>query len=482
MFSGTHSLVVALIAFYPVLHAFDCDAPPPHAVCGDGVVESTEQCDDGNAVNADRCSNECKAQEVEAVVTGLVHTCALLSGGAVKCWGGGPLLGLGTTDNRGDEPGEMGAALPTVDLGAGNRSAALATAGTATCSLLTDRTLRCWGFDESGTLGRGSFDFTIGDEPGEMGAALPPVDLGKKTLVSAVGAGQLHFCALSTSGAVKCWGRNLEGQLGLGDTESRGDQPKEMGKKLPFVDLGSEAEVVELAVGGNHVCARLDTGAVKCWGDNQSGQLGLGDTENRGDQPGEMGEDLPPVDLGENQAVTQLAAGGFHTCALFANGRIKCWGFNEHGQLGLGDTLERGTMSGQMGDDLPFVDLGDGRTVVELGAGWFHTCAVLDDGSLKCWGRNVVGHLGLGDTEDRGDDPDEMGDDLPAVALGSGRTAVAVDSGFSHTCAVLDDASLKCWGFNSDGMLGLGDTDARGDERGEMGDNLPTVKLFSADW
>jgi alpha-tubulin suppressor-like RCC1 family protein len=108
-----------------------------------------------------------------------------------------------------------------------------------------------------------------------------------------------------------------------------------------------------------------------------------------------------------------------------------------------------------------------------------YACALLDNKSVKCWGSNYNGQLGLGDTNSRGDAPGEMGDNLPAVDLGTGRTATAIFCTYSHTCALLDNKSVKCWGDNYNGRLGLGDTNHRGDEPGEMGDNLPAVDLGS---
>ena len=110
-------------------------------------------------------------------------------------------------------------------------------------------------------------------------------------------------------------------------------------------------------------------------------------------------------------AAALLVAGHHHTCALLPNELPQCWGWNEYGQLGLGDTSNRG--DGVMGDALPFVDLGSGRTAVALVAGSHHTCALLDNGLLKCWGRNDAGQLGLGDTSGRGGSSGEMGDALP---------------------------------------------------------------------
>ena len=106
-------------------------------------------------------------------------------------------------------------------------------------------------------------------------------------------------------------------------------------------------------------------------------------------------------------------------------------------------------------------------------------CVLLDDGRVKCWGFNWEGQLGLGDTVNRGDQPGEIGDQLPAVDLGAGKTATALSASGSFTCVILDDGSAKCWGPNNQGQLGLGDKENRGDESNEMGDNLPTVKLFS---
>jgi LPXTG-motif cell wall-anchored protein len=124
-----------------------------------------------------------------------------------------------------------------------------------------------------------------------MGAALPVVDLGSGVTATAISTGNSHTCALLSSGAVKCWGYNDNGQLGLGDTNKRGDGPGEMGAALPVVDLGSGVTVTAISTGDEHTCA-LSSGAVKCWGANGYGQLGLGDTNKRGDGF-EMGDYLP---------------------------------------------------------------------------------------------------------------------------------------------------------------------------------------------
>ncbi len=124
------------------------------------------------------------------------------------------------------------------------------------------------------------------------------------------------------------------------------------------------------------------------------------------------------------------------------------------------------------------VSLGTGRTAKAIAVGNGHACAILDDNSVKCWGYNLDGQLGIGDTRNRGRNPSEMGDALPAVNLGTGRSAQAIEVGNFRTCAVLDDdKTVKCWGQNKNGELGLGDTQNRGDEPNEMGDALPVVDL-----
>ena len=412
-------------------------------------------------------------------------TCALLDDGSVKCWGSGisGALGQGSTADLGDGPGEMGDALPAVSLGTGRTARAITTGGSYACAILDDGSLKCWGSSFEGGLGLGSTD-ARGDGPGEMGDALPAVALGTGRTAVAVDAGVAHTCAVLDDATLKCWGRGAAGPLGQGDLADRGDGPGEMGDALPAVNLGTDRTPAALSGGGAHTCVRLDDGSVKCWGYNQFGQLGLGDTDSRGDGPGEMGDVLPPVQLTgagpvppQPVAYRQLSGKGSHTCAILSNGSVKCWGDNEFGKLGLGDTSDRGDAAGEMGGDLPAVDLGTGRTAVAIAAGARHTCAVLDNGQLKCWGHNAGGQLGLGDTANRGDGPGEMGDNLPAVDLGTGRTAVSVTTGQEYTCAVLDDGSVKCWGGNSQGRLGLGDTVSRGNAPGQMGDDLPAVDL-----
>ncbi len=456
----------------------------PGCVCGNGVFDAGEECDDGNTDDSDSCSNTCLARKVIQVTTGSEHACSLSSHSEVKCWGNNAYgqLGLGDSANRGDDPGEMGDNLPAVDLGSGAWAISLSAGYHYTCALLNDGSVKCWGQNDHGQLGLGD-TASRGDDPDEMSDNLPAVDLGPGKTATAVSAGGGQTCALLSDGSVKCWGRNDYGQLGLGDTANRGDDPGEMGSSLPPVDLGPGNAAAALTT-SHQTCALLTNGTVKCWGLNNYGQLGLGDMLSRGDDPGEMGDSLPLVDLGTGQVVAAVTAGNAHTCALLEGGLIKCWGRGKAGQLGLGDMLSRGDEPGEMGDALPPTDLAPGKAVTAISAGYGHNCARLEGGSVQCWAYNNVGQLGLGDTVDRGDGPGEMGNNLPLVDLGTGQVAATIVTGPTSwfTCALLHDGAVKCWGANNAGQLGLGDTEDRGDDPGEMGNNLPTAKLFTMAW
>jgi alpha-tubulin suppressor-like RCC1 family protein len=196
-----------------------------------------------------------------------------------------------------------------------------------------------------------------------------------------------------------------------------------------------------------------------------------------------MGDDLPAVELGTDKTALAVTTGVDHTCALLNDGSVKCWGLNNSGQLGLGDTDPRGDQPNEMGDNLPVVSLGKDKSATAISAGQQgHSCVILSDASVKCWGYAAYGQLGLGDVEDRGGAPGEMGDSLPAVSLGTEKTAVAITTGALHVCAILNDASVKCWGYNSSFQLGIGVDENRGDQPNEMGDNLPAAKMFSMLW
>ncbi|MBN2360266.1 MAG: hypothetical protein JXR83_12510 [Deltaproteobacteria bacterium] len=460
------------------------------ARCGDGIVNTGtgEQCDDSG--ESPVCHANCRIK-VTALDNSGSHTCALRGDSVIKCFGNNSSgeLGVGHRASQGDEPDEMGAMLVRVgrdSAGDANLTAQHVSVGsTHSCAILQSDQVLCWGDNVYGKLGLGD-SIDRGDDPGELVGWT--VSLGSSLTATQIACGATHTCALLVSRQdrlVKCWGNNDFGKLGLGISGSAshvGDGPDEMGDLLPAVDLGP-GDVVAVASGGNNTCAVLYDQSVhrlKCWGENGSGQLGIGDALSRGDDPGEMGTALPNVNLGTSGEVAAVDVGVGHVCALLADQHVKCWGENGSGELGLGDKGDRGDQQGEMGNNLPRVALGTGALVSKVTAGSNHTCALLTTGLVKCWGNNSYGQLGLGvsgATSHRGDDAGEMGSSLPAVDLGTGRSAVDVWAGVHDTCAQLDDGSIKCWGLNSYGRLGLGDTSDRGGAPGEMGDALPAVDI-----
>ncbi|CAE7752530.1 HERC4 [Symbiodinium sp. CCMP2456] len=339
------------------------------------------------------------------------------------------------------------------------------------CAVLkAEGLLKCWGYGGDGRLGYGSEE-NVGMAPGQMGENLPVVDLGEPGVrVTEVSCGAWHTCAVLETGVVKCFG-SWSGRLGHGAAFHIGDDPFEMGVHLPATDLGPGVDVVQVAAGWGHTCALLRGCELP----------DPGYPESRGNDPGEMGSELPAVDLGTDFQAAQLALADSHSCALSSQGAVKCWGQSDRLGLGLGDSgVYIGASPNQMGDALPAVDLGP--LPAQITAGFSHACVVLSDGAVKCWGRNHVGQLGHGNLEDAGEQPGEMGVNLPATDLGDGMTVVRITSGGDHTCAILQDASLKCWGLGASGQpgpqsvrLGQGNTQNLGDEPSEMGSNLRAV-------
>jgi len=410
------------------------------------------------------------------LLAGDYYNC-VLNNSESKCWGANwhGELGYGDKNKRGDGSGEMGDSLLPIDLGNGRFPTTLAPAHYHTCGVLDNSQLKCWGYNQHGQLGYGDQN-QRGDEIGEMGDSLLPIDLGNGRFPTSLAVGGHHTCVVLDNSQLKCWGRNEEGQLGYGDKNYRGDGSGEMGDSLLPIDLGNGRFPTALLEGHLHTCVVLDNSQLKCWGSNANGQLGYGDKTFRGDGSGEMGDSLLPIDLGNGRFPTAVESGHHHNCVVLDNSELKCWGYNDHGSLGYGDKNDRGDESGDMGDSLLPIDLGNGRFTTALASGG-HNCVVLDNSQLKCWGNNGYGQLGYGDKKDRGDGSGEMGDSLLPIDLGSGRFPTALAVGRAHTCVVLDNSQLKSWGNTGYGQLGYGDKNDRGDAEGEMGDALLPVDL-----
>ena len=374
---------------------------------------------------------------------GTFHTCSVVPAASLRCWGSGVAgaLGYGATATIGDD--EPPAAAGPVDVGAGRTVQALSAGLAHTCALLDGGSVRCWGFGANGRLGHAD-SLTIGDD--EAPAVAGPVDLGPMRSATAVSAGGAHSCAVLDDGAVRCWGFNTDGRLGYGRTDPIGDT--ETPGSIDPVRLGAGRTATAITTGGSHTCALLDDGNVRCWGHGADGQLGYGSIGNVGDD--ESPELIGPVNLGTGRSAVAIAAGERHTCAVLDDDTVRCWGSGADGRLGYGNLQSIGDTESPAAAGA--VNLGVGRSAVAITAGDSHTCALLDDGSVRCWGLSRSGQRGYASTASIGDD------ETPAAAgpvdLGAGRTAVAISAGGEHTCARLDDDSVRCWGRGLDSELG----------------------------
>ncbi|RYZ53477.1 MAG: hypothetical protein EOP07_17745, partial [Proteobacteria bacterium] len=246
-----------------------------------------------------------------------------------------------------------------------------------------------------------------------------------------VGVGAEHSCALLNDGSIKCWGINSQGQLGYGDTTNRSLPPSNP------INLGTGRKAKHLSVGPRVNCAILDNDTAKCWGFNDYGVLGLGDTINR------TSPDTNPINFGAGRVPVDIKVGYVHACAVYANGEMSCWGINDSGVLGLGGTSVNPLTP-------PAAALAIGGLAKQVTLSERNTCVLLTDGNVKCWGRNNFGSLGYGDTTLRNVPP------ANTVNLGVGRTAKSIHSGRWTVCAILDNDSLKCWGNNDSGTTGAG--------------------------
>lgn len=347
---------------------------------------------------------------VTALAAGAWHSCALISGGTVRCWGRNQYGQLGDGSNS-PRP------TPTLVSALGGLTVTAISAGEShACARIVDGSLRCWGRNDRGQLGDGSNV--------DRNAPVLVGGLAGVTIV-AVGVGAGHTCALDHLGVVRCWGRNDDGQLGDGTNTDR---------PLPVAVVGLAGTTVStLAAGGWHNCVRLGDGRLRCWGSNYTGQLGDGTTTDR--------TSPVPVSGLAGLAANAITAGGYHSCARFSDGAVRCWGNNDSGQLGDNSTQTR---------TAPVVVSGlGGPGTSGLALGEYHSCARMTDGTLRCWGYNDAGQLGDGGTVDRG---------VAAPVLGlAGLNATDLAAGGSHTCARISDGSARCWGDNTHGVLGNGE-------------------------
>jgi alpha-tubulin suppressor-like RCC1 family protein len=305
------------------------------------------------------------------------------------------------------DPGTAATAAPT--------ATAIAAGYFHTCALLADHTVWCWGQNGDGQLGNGT-----------RTSPLTAVKVSGISTANSIAAGAAHSCALLANGTVWCWGDNYRGQLGVGTRISWATP----------VQVSGISTATAIVAGDFHTCAALADGTVWCWGANDWGQLGYGITSY---------QILTPVRVwGGALTTTAIAAGDFHTCALWmTGGSVVCWGMNISGQLGDGGVYHVSLT--------PVWVLGI-STATAITAGDGHTCAVLADGTARCWGWNGSGELGDGTTTER----------HAPVDVSGISTATAIDAGsMMHTCGLLADHTARCWGLNDYGQLGDGTTTNR---------------------
>lgn len=304
------------------------------------------------------------------------------------------------------------------------------------CALLADGTVRCWGRNGVGNLGDGTMTGRL--NPVEVLASGSTQGTDVLGGVTQISAGSRHTCALLSDQTLRCWGRNVEGQLGDGTTTNR---------RNPVQVLTG---VQQVSSGVEHTCALLTGGTVRCWGGNIDGRLGDGTTTDR-QSPVQVlasgftqGTDV----LG---GVTPISAGRHHTCALLSDQTVRCWGANGDG-ISTEGALGDGTAATSRSNPVKVLTSGTDQNanvlggVTQVSAGGSHSCALLSGGESWCWGANGSGQLGDGTTTDRRN-PVRVMDEVRQVSAGG-----------NHTCALLTDDTIRCSGYNASGALGDGTT------------------------
>ena len=276
----------------------------------------------------------------------------------------------------------------------------LSLSNVSSCALTSTGAMKCWGSNAYGQIG------TLASNQQKT-----PIDVpGFTNNISAIAVGDSRMCALTTAGEVKCIGN------GVADSNN------------PGISAGA----ISISSGYANSCALMSYGGVKCWGDNWTGQLGSGTWVNTS----------PAVQVkGLTSGVTAITSGIMHSCALLSSGSVKCWGANNYGQLGDGTTSNRNE---------PAQVSGLTSGVVSISGGYEHTCAVLTNGEAKCWGRNGYGELGDGTTTHKNVPTSVKVDGQPISGIAS------ISGGLRHTCAITTGGAAKCWGYNALASLGNG--------------------------
>ncbi len=318
------------------------------------------------------------------------------------------------------------------------------------------------GGGSAGTGGSGGGSTRDAGNAGSNGdAATCPA--GHCPLVARLVAGATETCALLRDGTMKCWGYGGPGQLGYGNGANIGDDKLPSSVGPVSVSTTPGVTVTQIAAGNYHTCALLSDGTVKCWGNPYDGQLGYGNTNFIGDN--ELPSSVGPVSVTTIPGVTavQIAAAANRTCALLSDSSVKCWGNNFYGQLGLGNFVNIG--DNELPSSVGPISLTTtaGVTATQVAVGNDQVCALLSDHSVKCWGYGFYGELGDDSQATIGDNelPSTLGP--ISVTTTPGVTVAQLALGDMHVCVLLSDGSVKCWGYGAFGQLGYGNTMSVGD-------------------
>ena len=359
----------------------------------------------------------------QAISAGGAHTCAVMKDMRVMCWGlnHDGSLGIGSTA----EWSWTALAVRSSPQGTELDGVAGISAGDHSCALLLDTTLRCWGPNRDRELGDGTLQVEQREAVTVRATRGGPV----LTNVAAVSVDVKISCAVMRNTTARCWGLNSQAGLGDGTTTNR------YSPVVVRTRAGGPPLVGIVAVSAAGRCALLRDTTVRCWGWNGHGNLGDGTRKDR----------LVPVVVRTRprgpalQRVTAITARSGHVCALMANTTVKCWGANSAG--GLGDGTVKSRLSPVSVRDRPGGASLSG--VVAISAGYYHTCALLKDTTVRCWGFNRGGELGDGTGKDRS---------TPVAVVGEGGSrlegAIAISAGGHHTCALLQNSTVVCWGVS----------------------------------
>ncbi len=385
------------------------------------------------------------------------HTCAVLSSGGVRCWGvnDNGQLGVSVAESRQRcrVPDDATSTLPCEqtprDVPGLTDVADIAVGNGSTCALKRDGSVWCWGLNDAGELGQGTSDTS---------AHPTPVQVTLPMAARQVACGAFHVCALLTDNTVHCWGSDRFAQVGVAPASSEaecdpGDGDTVRCQRRPRAVEGLLG-VRQISLGRNHSCALLNDGTVRCWGLNDTGQIGNGMVEAEGSPR------VAPTEVTGLTSAMQISAGGSHTCAVRSDGSVHCWGWNDLGQQGTAASMacQVGTSDNFRCARSPVVvpELTGARSIA---AGRYHTCAVLTAGGVRCAGRNDEYQLGLGSL---GSETCTLTPDSFQCTRTFREVAIPATSevtvGNYHSCAVMNDGTVRCWGAGYYGQIGDGST------------------------